>query len=133
MKESKALACWIYSIVKSNWTYAWFSQLDLKGKNSYIIGVKKATEQLIFTGCYFCKIKLKTMTKDVNSRFFCWNIKPTKIRYQYLMLHKKFDYFLSKFKVQIKVRWSHYIYFNDQTFSLQKRSFSYITFCKKHC
>ena len=51
--------------------------------------------------------------------FFCWDILPTKIIY--LGLHEKFDYFLSKFKDQIKMTGSYYINFNDQTFSLQKK------------
>ena len=34
---------------------------------------------------------------------FCWDILTTKIRYQYVGLHNKFDYCLSKFKDQIKM------------------------------
>ena len=97
------------------------------------IRVKKSNRTSNFYELLIRENKFENNDKRCKFTLFCWNIKPTKIRYQYLRLHKKFDYFLSKFKVQIKVRWSHYIYFNDQTFSLQKRSFSYITFCKKHC
>ena len=37
----------------------------------------------------------KTENDDKRCKFtlFCWDILPTKIRYQYLRLHKKSDYF----------------------------------------
>ena len=78
---------------------------------------------------------LKRKTNDTKCKLtlFCWEILPTKRRYQYLGLYTKFDHFLSKFKEQIKMIGNYYIYYNDQTFSFQKRSFRYITFCKKHC
>ena len=121
------------SIVKNSWTYVGFPCQYLKGKNSYITRVKKVTEKVIFTSCEFCKNKNQNNDKRCKFTFFCYDLLAKKIRYQHLGVHKKFGYFLSKFKDQIKMTGSYYMYFNDQTFSLQKTSIRSITFCKKDC
>ena len=73
MKESKALACCIYSTMYCE------KQLNLRLTSLSISPERKEqlhnkSEQSNRTSNFYelliCKIKLKTMTKDVNSRFF---------------------------------------------------------------
>ena len=63
---------------------------------------------------------MKRRTENVNSRFFGGITLPGKLRCQYLGSYTKFDHFLSKIKEQINMIRFYYIYFNDQTLSLQK-------------
>ena len=65
----------------------------------------------------------KYETNDIKCKLmlFSWEILSTKLKYQYLGLYK--NLIILRFKDQIKIIGTYYIYFNDQTFSLQKRSF----------
>ena len=89
-------------------------------------------EKIKTTRRYFPKsnnlYKLLILHKETNDKkckltLFCWEILPTILRYQYLGLYTKFDHFLSKFRDLIKMIGNYYIYYNDQTFSFQKRWF----------
>ena len=65
----------------------------------------------------------KNETNDIKCKLMpcSWEISSTKLKYQYLGLYKKLDHFLLGFKDQIKIIATYYIYFNDQTFYLQKK------------
>ena len=65
----------------------------------------------------------KNETNDIKCKLtpFSCEILSTKLKYQYLGLYKKLDHFLLGFKDQIKIIETYYIYFNDQTFSLQEK------------
>ena len=101
---------------------------SLKGKNSYIERIKSAertssylSEAISLNKSGIIQIKNETSdNKKLNSRVFLWKILFQKHRYKDLGLYTKFDHFLSKFKEQIKMIGSYYIYFNNGTFSWQK-------------
>ena len=57
---------------------------------------------------------MKRKTENVSSRFYRGVTMPRKLRYQYLGFYTKFDHFLSKFKEQINMIGSYYIYLSDQ-------------------
>ena len=73
MEETKALACWFYSTIYCE------KQLNLRltafaikpeRKEQLYNKSEKRNRTSNFYELLICKIKLKTMTKDVNSRFF---------------------------------------------------------------